>query len=682
MIIRRVALGVFLCLFASSVSGAPWRFANPRPHGNNVLDMLFLDGIVWQVGERGSIYTSPDLDLWLPQESGTTNSLRSITTFDSQIFISGEEGIVLSGLNPRELTIRSLGTTDWLEGIAASSSAIVTVGDNGAIYSSSNGVDWTRRENFTTWLRSVAFGENQFVAVGEEGFIATSADGINWEQRTSGTDAHLNRVAWIDDRFWIVGDEGTVLTNSSPTSFAKVNVGITNTLFTVSGNGTEMVIAGDGIVLLGSPDGTSWTPQSDPDSPLLAPVWPYYSSIWDGRLFLLSGQTGMLVEGFRTNASAPLNWYSTIQPTRSWLWGVTHTAGLYTAVGVDGTIVTSDDGVEWDREVTPLDASASVLLGVGGNTDALIAVGNRGTMLRSENILTNLVSTNLLGDLVTNVVSLLGVNWDRITTSFSVDLQGVAATDNLILITGGNGTILTSSGLGLGTIWLPQISGVTNFLSGAAAWPGGFVVVGTAGVILTSPNGVVWTRRESSVQSWIYSVRYVGGRLIAVGEDGVILTSSDGSEWQPRTSGTSEWLNDVTFANGTWYITGSDGMLVTSSDAISWRAEKSITSKSLYGAATDGQQIIAVGMEGVILRKDFQTAITPVEILSYDHSGLRNLFLFSGQIDQRFVLEESESVTGPWRAAAFLELTDVGGTLVVEIPSDGAPTKFYRTRLL
>ena len=671
---------MWLC--ASSVSGAPWRFSNPRPHGNNVLDMLFLDGVVWQVGERGRIYTSPDLDLWIPQESGTTNSLRSITTFQSNIYISGEEGIIVSGPNPRELTIRRLGTTDWLEGITASSNILVTVGDNGAIYSSPDGINWERRENFTTWLRSVAFGENQFIAVGEEGFIATSTDGVNWEQRTSGTTAHLNRVAWVNDRFWIVGDEGTVLTNTSATAFAPVNLGVTNTLFTVSGNGTEIVVAGDGIVLMGNADGGNWTRQSDPDSPLLTPVWPYYSSIWDGRLFLLSGQTGMLVEGFRTNATAPLNWYSTIQPTRSWLWGVTHIAGFYTAVGVGGTIVTSDDGVEWLREVTPLDASASVLLGVGGNSNALVAVGNRGTILRSENILTNVVSTNLLGELVTNIVSLLGVNWQRITIPQTIDLQGVAATENMIVVAGGNGTILTSSGVDLGTVWLPQISGVTNFLSGAAAWPGGFVAVGTGGVILTSPNGINWTRRNSGVQSWIYAVRYAGGRLVAVGEDGVILTSTDGDEWQLRNSGTSEWLNDVTLANGIWYITGGDGMLVTSSDGINWRAERSITSKSLYGAATDGEQVIAVGIEGVILRKNLQTATTPVEIISYDHLGLRNLFLFAGEVDQRFVLEESESITGPWRPAAYLELTDAGGTLVLEIPNNGTPTKFYRTRLL
>jgi hypothetical protein len=644
--------------------------------------MLFFDEVVWQVGERGQIYTSRDLDNWIPRESGTTKSLRSLTTFGTNIFISAEEGTILFGPNARELTIRTLGTTDWLEGIAGGTNSIVAVGDNGAIYSSANGVDWDRRGDFTTWLRSVAYGGGQFVTVGEDGFIATSPDGESWHQRTSDTIAHLNKVAWLEDRFWIVGDEGTVLTNSSPTTFSMVNLPLTNTLYTVSANTNEVMIAGDGIVLLSTHDGGLWVRQSDPGTPLLAPEWIYYSSIWDGRLFLLSGESGMLVEGFRTNSTAPLYWYSTIQPTRSWLWSVAHVDDFYTAVGVNGTIVTSDDGAEWFREATPVESETEVLLGIGGNTNVLVAAGSRGLILTSENLLTNIVSTNLLGEVVTNAVSLFGVNWNTILSGVTNDLQGVAATSDLLIVTGGSGTILTSSGAGMGRIWVSRSSGVSAFLSGATAWPGGFVSTGAAGTIQTSPDGITWTQRNSGVVSWIYAVRYVGGQLVAVGEGGLILTSSDGVEWQTRVSGTSEWLNDVTYAQGTWYVTAGNGTLVTSSDGVLWRPERAITSRSLYGAATDGEQVIAVGMEGMILRRNLRVETEPVQILSYENPGLSSIFLFAGKVDQRFVLEEADSVLGPWRPAAFLELTEPSGTMVFERPNNDAPMKFFRTRLL
>src|SRR5688572_13264584 len=608
--------------------------------------MLFFDGVVWQVGERGQIYTSRDLDNWIPRESGTTKSLRSLTTFGTNIFISAEEGTILSGPNARQLSNLTLGTRDWLEGIAGGTNAIVAVGDNGAVYSSSDGVAWNRRGDFTTWLRSVAYGDGQFVTVGEEGFIATSPDGQIWQRTISDTTAHLNKVAWLEDRFWIVGDEGTVLTNSSPTSFAKVNLPLTNRLYTISANTNEVMIAGDGIVLLGTRDGALWVRQSDPDTPLLAPEWIFYSSIWDGRLFLLSGEAGMLVEGFRTNSTAPLYWYSTIQPTRSWLWSVTHVDGFYTAVGVNGTIVTSDDGAEWFREATPVESETKVLLGTGGNTNVLIAAGSGGFILRSENLLTNVVSTNLLNELVTNVVSLFGVNWESIISGVTNDLQGVAATPEMLIVTGGRGTILTSSGATMGTVWIARMSGVSAFLSGATAWPGGFVSVG------------------------------------AVGEDGLILTSSNGVDWQTKESGTTEWLNDVTYAQGTWYVTAGNGILVTSNEGDLWRAQKAITSRSLYGTATDGEQVIAVGMEGMILRRNLRVETEPVQILSYENPGLSSIFLFAGKVDQRFVLEEAESVLGPWKDAAFLELTEPSGTMVFEWPNNGAPMKFFRTRLL
>lgn len=669
-------------LLAFSISAAPWRFSNPRPHGNNVLDMLFLNDVTWQIGERGSIYTSTDFDLWTPHESGTRNSLRSITTFRNAVFISGQEGLILSGIDPSRMTLRNLGTEDWLEGIAASTNSIVAVGDNGAIFSSTNGELWTRRSDYTTWLRSVAYGADQFVAVGEDGFIATSPDGASWQQRTSGTTAHLNRVSWLNDRFWIVGEMGTVLTNNSPTTFAPVELAVTNTLFTVTANTNEVVLAGDGIVLMGNADGSRWNIQSDQDSPLLAPEWPYYSALWDGRLFLLTGQTGMLVEGFRTNALAPLYWYSTVQPTRSWLWGVTRTDFLYTAVGADATVVTSQDGVEWFREATPTNIAGQVLLGVGGNTNLLVAVGSGGTLIRSVSGATNVVSTNSLGDLITNIVSTFGVHWNKISLPITNDLQGVAATRDLVIVTGGNGTIMTSGIESLGTLWMPRLSGVTTFLSGATTWPGGFVVVGAGGVILTSPDAVSWTRQDSRVEQWIYSVRYVGGRLVAVGEDGLILTSTDAQAWHRQQSGTTEWLNDTTFAQDTWYVMGGNGTLVTSTNASNWTAERSITAKSLYGAATSDNQVIAVGLEGVILRKTLSVDTTPVHIEAYDHAGLSSIFLFTGKIDQRFVLEATSSLTGTWRPVAELELNDPGGTALFELPNDELQMRFFRTRLL
>jgi hypothetical protein len=680
MPLRGLIWSLTLWLLTGSILGSPWRFSNPRPHGNQIYDMIFRDGVVWQVGDRGSLHTSADLDHWTSHETGTRKSLRGLTFLSGNVFISGEEGTILSGASPGALRLQSLPTTNWLEGIAASASTLVAVGDNGAIYSSSGDGNWIRRGSYTTWLRGVCHGGNEFLCVGEDGFIARSADGETWQSVRSGTTAHLNKVSWVHGAFWVLGDQGTVLTNNSQMEFSRVNLGaITNTLFTISANSTEVVIAGDSAVLLRNPLTGLWSPQADADSPTLAPLWPYYSSLWDGRLFLLGGQAGMIVEGFRTNATAPLVWYSDIQPTRSWLWSVTRAGHLYAAVGVDGAVITSDDGVEWAREVVPPAARGEVLLGIGGNTNLLLAAGSNGTLLRSQNAFTNVVSTNSTGELVTNRISLLGIQWNEAAVATTQDLQGVAVTDQLMIVTGGGGTILTSAD---GVLWQPRISGVTSYLSGVTPWRDGFVSVGAGGVILTSADGLVWARRNSGVQDWVYAVRWLGGKLIAVGENGVILTSDNGIEWTRHGSGASQWLNDVAYAGGTWFVAGSRGTLVTSSDGRTWTATKAITSNSLYGAAAGGEQVVLVGMEGTVLRSTLQTPSTPVNILGFDHVGEDSVFLFAGMIDQQFVLEESTSLTAGWTPAASLELTDPGGTLIYEHAGDNSPTKFFRTRLL
>ncbi len=679
MAFRRLRWGLFFWLLTGSILGSPWRFSNPQPHGNHIYDMAFRDRVVWQVGDRGRLYTSPDLDQWMPHETGTTRSLRGIAFLDANAFICGEAGTILAGPAPGQLRSQSVQTTNWLEAVAASPTTLVAVGDNGAIYSSTGNGTWTRRGSFDTWLRGIDYGNGQFLCVGEDGFIASSADGQSWERLDSGTTFHLNRVAWLNGSFWVLGDRGTVLTNDSSMTFRRVDVGVTNELFTISGNANEVVIAGDSVVLLrSSPDG-EWTEQADAADPNLAPVWPYYSSLWDGRLFLLGGRSGMIVEGFRTNSTASLVWYSDIQPTRAWLWNMTRVGDLYAAVGAQGTIVTSEDGLEWAREVVPLAAQNRVLLGIGGDTNVLIAAGTGGTLLRSESSLTNVISTNSTGQIVTNLLSLLGLRWDLVPVTITDDLHGVAFNEGTFLVTGATGTILSSTD---GSLWLPRLSGVTNYLSGITASPRGYVAVGTDGVILTSTDTLLWTRRDSGVRDWIYTVRWAGNKLIAVGENGLILTSDDGIDWTRRQSQTTEWLNDVTFTGGTWYIAGSGGTIVTSNDSVSWTPESAITSNSLYSGASDGNQLILTGMEGTILRKFIETPASPVNIIGFEHIGINSVFLFAGQIDQQFVLEESTSITGPWTFVASLELTEAPGTLIYEYADDDAATKFFRTRLV
>lgn len=658
------------------VAGA-WRWSSPKPHGNNIVDVAFQGGTYWEVGDRGSIYTSPDLDNWTPMYPAARSSLRSIAFFGSKVFISGEAGTILSGDDPANLQVIDLGTNDWLEGITAGPDVIVAVGDNGAIYTSQDGLGWMRQDAFTTSLRSVAYGNGLYVVVGEDGFIATSADGQSWSGRTPIVGNHLNHISYTDNKFWIVGDGGVVLTNNTRLGFVAFNIGTTSNLFAVANSTNEVVIAGDSVVYLNAGNSGGWESQTGTNSTSVPP-WPYYSALWDGRAFVLGGRGGFKVEGFRTNNNDAIRWYSEEQVTRGWLWGVTRTPEFYAAVGTSGTIVSSPNGVDWQSESVPGPAQSEVLLGIGGSTDMLLAVGTGGTILYSPNTFTNVVRTNTTGDVTTNQVSLFGVIWNQANSGTSADLQGITPFPGGFIATGSGGTILHSSDA---KTWVPQISGKSVYLSSITSYPGGLVAVGDLGTVLQSANGTLWLSNSSGVTNWIYTVRYLAGQFVAVGEGGLILTSSDGTSWSRQTSGTSKWLNDVTFLDGIFYVAATGGLVLTSTDAIAWKIEQPISVRSLYGLAGYKGQLIAIGTEGTILRNQLNASSNSVDFLEFGRTNGVNAFLMKGALDQRFSLQSETSVGSGWQTGPTLEISRSDGTLIYEAPDSSSGSKFFRTRL-
>lgn len=684
MVVCRAALMLaFLAVSQVFAAQLPtrWRWSNPSPHGGNIFDMAYGVGLTVAVAERGQIFTSEDLLFWEPRDSGVTNSLRAVTFFRNRLIITGERGIVLHADSLQSFNTLDLGTSDWLEGVAASDDLIVSVGDRGAIYTSATGTNWQRRStSITAWLRGVAYGAGMFVAVGENGTIATSSDGSSWTRPNSPTSRHLNRVAFVQDRFWVAGDGG--LTIVSPLlgigSWSIVNNGATNSLFSVSGNAETRLAVGNGEVRLR--EGGAWSDQRA-IAAYPAPNWTFYNALWQGSLYFISGRSGMMAEGFQTNSSSPYIWINRSQSIRNWLWDLQRLPDFYVTVGFLGTVMTSLNAIDWDLELVPNSVTNSTFLGVGGTTNLLLAVGQKGSLILSPNTITNVVLTNSNGTLTTNQASTLGIVWHAVPRPTTNDLQGIAVLDDRFILTGDNGAVLTSPD---GTNWTSRSTPIRAFLSGVATFPGGAVAVGARGTIVTSSDGVAWSSRASGTTNWIYRVRYVGGRLIAVGQNGTILTSPDGVSWTPRASGTARWLNDVTLVDDTYFVVGTQGAVLASTNAIAWTNIGTITEKSLYGVAHDGRgQLVVAGVEGAIIRSQVVPDLTPVEFVEYSRATNHNLFLISGNPDQRFRIERSSSLNTNWSPGPVLEFLDNSGTLLFleDTGTNAPPREFYRARL-
>ena len=159
------------------------------------------------------------------------------------------------------------------------------------------------------------------------------------------------------------------------------------------------------------------------------------------------------------------DWVSQTSGTTSELRGITYSKslGLFVAVGDNGRILTSPDGITWTSQTRGVTVN---LRGItySESLGLFVVVGLGGTILTSSN----------------------GITWTSQTSGVSEPLWGVTYSESLGLFAavGDNGRILTSSN---GITWTSQTRGVSAILIGVVYSEslGLFVAVGTSGTILT-----------------------------------------------------------------------------------------------------------------------------------------------------------------------------------------------------
>jgi hypothetical protein len=679
-------------------SALTWRWSNPTPHGNNIVDMAWNGNLSIQVTELGQIYTGENFFGWLPQVSGTTNDLQSVIFYGNRIIITGANGTVGYSDDAVNFQTTSLNTTNWIVGAAASSNLVVAVGDNAVIYCSADGSSWHYVGQPPSvggdWLLGAAWGAGTFVICGEAGYVATSPNGTNWTRRTSGVTTDLERVYFLSASnsvstfpyagFWAVTYDGKAIysTNSGVTWY-RFNLGATSTniLYTVTASPTDALVAGEDEARLGTSI-TNWSRQVGL-LPNMAPVWTYYAALWNTNgAYQLAGDDGMMVQGIATNST--YDWQIQYDSVRDWLWQVATVNDLYVAVGQNARIMTSQNGVDWSVEAIPLTNSVSlsntVFFCVGGTTNFLVASGTKGSLCVSPNNPVPVIVTNLDGTTFTNLVGTLGVLWYSLPAPTTNDLAGVCVFSNSFYLAGGNATLLKS---GDGTNWTKLSVPTTNYISGLAASSNMIVATGDQGLIMTSPDGNTWTKRVSGTTNWLFRTRCLNGRFLAMGENGAMLQSNDAATWSAVSGGSSNWINDAVMVSNTCFAVGNNGTVLASTNFVDWTNTGTITPLSLYGAATQNGQLVTVGLQGSILRSQVIPDLTPPDIVSYTLASGENIFLVAGDPDQEFTLDSSTNLLN-WVTGPLLDLIYGSGTLVFFFsqPTNPPPATFYRATLV
>lgn len=264
-------------------------------------------------------------------------------------------------------------------------------------------------------------------------------------------------------------------------------------------------------------------------------------------------------------------------------YGVTSSGNQSVAVGGNGTVDGSTDGITW-RSINP---TPEALYAIAWSGTLFTTVGQAGTIITT--------SSN-------------GGTWQPLVSGISSDLFGVAwsATLPLMVAVGRNGTIVTSPN---GVTWTSRVSHTTTTLA-AVAWCGAqFIVVGNAGVILTSPDGVTWTAQISGTTNFLNAVA-CSGSLIVVGEgndatNGGILTSTTGTSWSPVAVSTTNAIFGVVWSGTQFLAVGLNGTVYTSPTGanLSWTLRTTPTTDSLNAVTWSAarSQFVAVGGFGTIL---------------------------------------------------------------------------------
>jgi hypothetical protein len=203
-----------------------------------------------------------------------------------------------------------------------------------------------------------------------------------------------------------------------------------------------------------------------------------------------------------------------------------------------------------------------------------------------------------------------GIKWTSRTaaSSYTGTFQAVcwSAALSLFVAVGATGAIQTSPD---GTTWTSRTaaSSYTGTFQ-AVCWSAAlslFVAVGATGAIQTSPNGTTWTSRTagSSYSGTFRGLAISSSRVIAVGANGEVQTSNDGTTWTRRLSGASQFNAVAEVTSGFMVLVGNGGVCQVSQDqGTSWSTFSTGTSSDLTAMALSAErwQLFYCGQGGDI----------------------------------------------------------------------------------
>lgn len=188
-------------------------------------------------------------------------------------------------------------------------------------------------------FRAVSARGPLLVAVGNFGMIYTSPEGQAWTQRYEDLETNLLAVAHSPAGYAAVGKYGSIVHSPDGLSWTAVPDIATERLRAISRFGNGFIALGSEIVI--SSDGSDWVNHG--------PAPEEFTSVLevDGRLYALAFEDDFVATMYSSDDG--INWtaHESPMPDIRDLNGICEHDGTFVAVGEEGRILTSTDGVSW-----------------------------------------------------------------------------------------------------------------------------------------------------------------------------------------------------------------------------------------------------------------------------------------------------------------------------------------------
>lgn len=513
-------------------------------------------------------------------DSASSRRLRGITVRDDGRIMVGSWRTDISG--QRDITILTSPSADgeWqsqmiadVEGMSLALAhgdgtliALISTDSNQAeIVWSSDGLTWTPASiPSMPALYSAVFAWGKFWAVGAEGELWASTDGDLWSHAETLSERGLNQLTFDGERLTAFGRgevPGTTveLISNDGLSWNEVIHNTTEEYAAFAYSSDRHVSVGAGGAIGTSTDPEEWTAISNRiASDSLSDV-----SYGHGRYVAVGGHPPELerlhnwypektggVRSILVSEDAEQWEPVTTSPEAEPLYAVAFANDTFVAVGRNGAIETSPDGLSWTAQSAPIHAH---LFDVIHDGDRFIAAGAHGTILESADGLawnevqadawepisslawngSLYIATTSSGDVATSTTL---IHWNWSTLKDEISLYAAAFNNGRFVAVGGvredwamdtsvKGRIFSSLD---GQAWTPVTGDFSTHFRDVIPYQDGFLAVAGSpwegGRVFTSPDGLEWTStNDQAIAPPLWGIALLNGHVIVAGDDASIL---------------------------------------------------------------------------------------------------------------------------------------------------------------